>query len=136
MMAEYVHRPADGLSHPAIQQALALADTRGRAHARGHSVIAISLGGCAEAIGTERQGAMRRSAHAHTAARDPLRGTICVKSPSPSRLVTPSERLTRLGWHEWAHIYTGQGHTQRWRSLLRSVGQKAEATQYDRKDMS
>ena len=82
----------------------------------------ISLYGCAEAIGTERQGAMRRSAHAHV--RGELAGTICVKG-GPKRLTR------RLLAHEMAHVLVRAGHTARWRTCVTRLGHPAEAKRYE-----
>lgn len=89
--------------------------------------IRLSLGGCAEAIGTDRSGAMRRSAHAHVAKADPMRGWACFKSPNIARAITPTRFPTRLLVHEWAHLATWQGHTARWRALMRQLGHPADA---------
>lgn len=90
-----------------------------------HPVVGIALGGCVEAVGTERKGAMRRKAHAHTSPHDAWRGWLCFLSSNPSRVLTSSGAPTRLLWHEWAHIHANAGHTERFRALLRAVGQPA-----------
>lgn len=97
-------------------------------------IDAIIVGGCGEALGTDRIGAMRRSAHAHTARTDQQRGWICLKGTNERRLLTPSGRPTVLLWHEFAHVWTASGHTDRWRALLIGVGQRAEAARYPRKE--
>lgn len=93
----------------------------------------ISVGGCVDAHGTERVGAMRRSAHAHTAPGDRNRGWLCFKSTKPERVVTATGRPTRLMAHEWAHIAVWGGHNARWRTLMRRLGHPADAKRYERK---
>jgi len=88
-----------------------------------YPVTGVSLGGCVDAVGTDRRGAFRHMAHAHTEAKSEHRGWICVLSSKPERLVTATGKPTRLFWHEWAHIATGQGHTEKFRETLRKVGQ-------------
>jgi len=89
--------------------------------------IRLSLGGCADAIGTDRVGAMRRRAHAHTNRSDANRGWVCFKSGDIRRAVTPTGRATDLLAHEWAHVATWQGHTPRFIALLRKLGRNREA---------
>lgn len=108
--------------------ASAIRDMEIRAASKGHQVHAvagISLEGCIEAVGTERQGSFRRSAHAHCAKSDPFRGWICFRAHSLNRVVTTAANPTRLFWHEWAHIATWQGHTERFRRLLIDCGREA-----------
>ena len=54
-------------------------------------VAGISVGGCAEAIGTPRRGAFRRRAHAHNHPRDPRFGWICILSARAGRVVTQQD---------------------------------------------
>jgi hypothetical protein len=62
-------------------------------------VAGISVGGCAEAIGTPRRGAFRRRAHAHNHPRDPRFGSICNLSARAARVVTPTGRPSALLAH-------------------------------------
>lgn len=96
-------------------------------------VEGISIGGCVEAHGTDRVGAMRRSAHAHTEPGDRHRGWVCFKSTKPERIVTATGRPTRLFAHEWAHIAVWGGHGTRWRAMMRRLGHPADAKRYERK---
>jgi hypothetical protein len=91
----------------------------------------ISLGGCVTAHGTDRVGAMRRSAHAHTGRSD-YRGWLCFKSTKPERLVTATGRPTMLFAHEWAHVAVLAGHTRSWRALMTRLGHPSEAKRYER----
>ncbi|MCA9830247.1 MAG: hypothetical protein KC495_07245 [Dehalococcoidia bacterium] len=95
----------------------ALAALMERATANGLRVVpvaGISIGGCAEAIGTPRRGAFRRQAHAHNHRPDPLFGWICFLSTKPGRLITPSGRPSALLAHEYAHLLApGSGHGER-----------------------
>jgi hypothetical protein len=106
-----------------------LADALGHLTSRlGESrVTAVSFGGCIDAIDTDRQGAMRRRAHAHTSAKAANRGAICFKSSKIERAVTASGGPTTLLAHEFAHIATWAGHTQRWAKVLTQLGFPAEA---------
>ena len=91
-------------------------------------VAGISLGGCAEAIGTERRGAFRRKAHAHNRRQDPLFGWICVLSSKWQRLVTRTGRPSALLAHEYAHLLApSNGHGERWRRAITALGFPAEA---------
>lgn len=92
------------------------------------SVAGISLGGCAEAIGTTRRGAFRRRAHAHNHPRDPLFGWICILSTRAGRLLTPTGRPSALFAHEYAHLLApNSGHGERWRIAVTALGHPAQA---------
>ncbi|MGE3073953.1 MAG: hypothetical protein AB7N24_11895 [Dehalococcoidia bacterium] len=91
-------------------------------------VAGISVGGCAEAIGTPRRGAFRRRAHAHNHPRDPLFGWICILSTSAGRLLTPTGRPSALLAHEYAHLLApNSGHGERWRTAVTALGHPAQA---------
>ena len=90
-------------------------------------VVGISVGGCAEAIGTPRRGAFRRRAHAHNHPRDPRFGWICILSARARRVVTPT-RPSALLAHEYAHLLApNSGHGERWRAAVTALGHPAEA---------
>ncbi len=90
-------------------------------------VAGISLGGCAEAIGTARRGAFRRRAHAHNHLRDPRFGWICILSTKAGRLITPTGRPSALLAHEYAHLLApNSGHGERWRAAVTALGHPAE----------
>ena len=95
-------------------------------------VAGVSLGGCCDAFGTDRIGAMRRSAHAHTSPRSTWRGWICFKSGKPERVRTATGKPTTLLIHEVGHIVTWDGHTARWRAAVSKLGAPAEARKYER----
>lgn len=97
-------------------------------------VAGIAVGGCVEAIGTGREGAFRRSAHAHTTG--DWRGWICVRSRRPERLVTATGRPSRLLIHEVAHIATRTGHDARWRAMVARLGAPSEAQRTRRRSTS
>lgn len=113
---------------PAVYRA-AVAALMARAVAAGiHSVSGISVGGCAEAIGTPRRGAFRRRAHAHNHPRDPLYGWICILSTRAGRLLTPTGRPSALLAHEYAHLLApNSGHGERWRTAVTALGHSAQA---------
>ena len=91
-------------------------------------VAGISVGGCADAIGTPRRGAFRRRAHAHNHPRDPCFGWICILSTRPGRVVTPTGRPSALLAHEYAHLLApNSGHGERWRAAVTALGHPAEA---------
>lgn len=91
-------------------------------------VAGISVGGCAEAIGTPRRGAFRRRAHAHNHPRDPLFGWICILSTRAGRLITPTGRPSALLAHEYAHLLApNSGHGERWRTAVTALGHPAQA---------
>jgi len=95
-------------------------------------VTAIRLGGCIEAIGTEFQGAMRRSGHAHCNRGDVYRGAICIKSLNTAKAVEDNGEPTYLLAHEFAHVAVMQGHTAKWREVMDRLGYHDEAQRYVR----
>ncbi|MBE7518330.1 MAG: hypothetical protein HS107_03705 [Thermoflexaceae bacterium] len=106
----------------------ALGAKAGAAGFRDVPVAGISVGGCAESIGTPRRGAFRRRAHAHNHPRDPLFGWICILSTSAGRLLTPTGRPSALLAHEYAHLLApNSGHGERWRTVVTTLGHPAEA---------
>jgi hypothetical protein len=115
---------------PAVLRA-AVAALMARAVAAGIRAVpvaGISVGGCAEAIGTPRRGAFRRRAHAHNHPRDPLFGWICVLSTRAGRLLTPTGRPSALLAHEYAHLLApNSGHGERWRNAVTALGHPAQA---------
>ncbi len=115
---------------PDVYQA-AVADLGTKAVAAGlpaAPVVGISVGGCAEAIGTPRRGAFRRRAHAHNHLRDPRFGWICILSTKAGRLITPTGRPSALLAHEYAHLLApNSGHGERWRAAVTALGHLAAA---------
>lgn len=92
----------------------------------------ISLGGCMSAIGTERQGAFRRQAHAHNH-RGTGFGWLCFLSAKPERLITQSGKPTALLIHEYAHLCVRDGHGPRWQRAVSALGAPAEARRQTRR---
>ncbi len=84
-------------------------------------VVGIFVGGCVKTgpgiIDPRHTGARVINAHAHT--RDEFRGWICYRSPEVYR----SPRYERTRWHEYAHLLSGEGHTEKWRQAMRLLGQ-------------
>jgi len=95
-------------------------------------VTFVRFGGCIEAIGTEFQGAMRRSGHAHCSRSDVYRGAICIKSLNTAKAVKDNGEPTYLLAHEFAHVAVMQGHTAKWREVMTRLGYPDEAQQYAR----
>lgn len=120
---------AETLDAPAYQEALATLMERSAAAGLSTVPVAgVSIGGCAEAIGTSRRGAFRRRAHAHNDRHDPLFGWLCFLSAKPGRLVTPSGRPSAPLAHEYAHLLApGSGHGERWRRAVTALGYPAQA---------
>lgn len=103
----------------------------GRAKSAGlkpREVAGVSLGGCCEAIGTQRKGAFRRVAHAHV--KGEHQDWICVLSDKESKLVTPAGRPTALLIHEYGHVVTHAWHTKVWGAAVANLGAPGEAKKY------
>ncbi len=120
---------AEALNPDIYQSALAALVARAAAAGiRAVPVAGISVGGCAEAIGTPRRGAFRRRAHSHNHPRDPLFGWICILSTRAGQVVTPTGRPSALLAHEYAHLLAPtSGHGDRWRAAVTALGHPAEA---------
>lgn len=120
---------AEALNPDIYQSAVAALMARAMAAGiRAVPIAGISVGGCAEAIGTPRRGAFRRRAHAHNHPRDPLFGWICILSTRAGRVVTPTGRPTGLLAHEYAHLLApNSGHGGRWRAAVTALGHPAQA---------
>ena len=97
-------------------------------------VAGVSLGGCCDAFGTDRVGAMRPEAHAHVSAKSAMRGWICVKSGKPEKVRTASGRPTAMLIHEVAHIVTWAGHTVAWIKAVTTLGAPAEGRKYAKRN--
>ena len=114
--------------HVSLETVLNVLDGKGYDISR---VAGVSLGGCCTAFGTERVGAMRNPAHAHTSAKSEWRGWICFKSAKPERVRTATGRPTTLLIHEVGHIVTWAGHTVKWIAAVKALGAPAEAKKYE-----
>ena len=104
-----------------------------RASERGYAppvVLGISTGGCREAHGTPRQGAMRRSAHAHCDPADEHRGWLCFKAYGREHLRTGSGLPSVILRHEYAHLMASDGHGARWQRAVAALGAPGEAKRH------
>lgn len=81
---------------------------------QGYPVAGLHTGGCVDG-----RRSFRRKAHAHI--KGPWKGWICALAAW--RLEDQALML-----HELAHILTGHGHTNKWRSKLLSIGGTLQAT--------
>lgn len=80
----------------------------------------VFVGGCVKrGVGSS----FRARAHAHCFAKDEFAGWICVRSPKRLRAASGKPSNTML--HEYAHILTKQGHTDKFRKKLRELGGRA-----------
>lgn len=93
------------------------------------AVRGVSVGGCVEAIGTDRQGAFRRSAHAHNRLGDPWLDWVCFRSAK--RVLTPSGKATDMLIHEVAHLIRKGSHGPGWKKAVIALGAPAEAKRYE-----
>lgn len=111
---------------PAVQWLLNRALERGYAPA--DRLAGISIGGCVDAHGTTRTGAMRRRAHAHIEGFDHV-GWICVAAHGTAGLVTSTGLPSVLLRHEYAHLLAPRdtGHGQAWRRAVTALGAPGEA---------
>lgn len=125
-------RPGSDDRLPAIVAAL---EEKGRRLWLGREwrVQGIAIGGCVDAVGTGRKGAMRRQGHAHTSAKAAMRGWVCIASGRMDRVLTPTGRATALLIHEVAHVLSMSGHDARWRRTVAALGAPAEAAGYVRR---
>lgn len=86
----------------------------------------IFIGGCVE---RGDGSSFRASAHAHTAEGE-WQGWICVRSKKPDALRLYDGSPTNLMKHEYAHILTGDGHTDRFWRMLAALGGYMERKSY------
>lgn len=101
-------------------------------------VAGVYVGGCVATDG----GRFRRQAHAHNQRGDRHFGWICILSQrklygqtrSADGVWTPTDRPSRLMWHEYAHILTpSHGHDDTWRAMMHRLGQPLPARYKKRK---
>ena len=80
-------------------------------------VVGVFIGGCVErGIGSS----FRRRAHAHIYGTD--EGWICFRSPK--RVFQHDGRTpSRILMHEYAHVLSLSGHTDKWRATMRTLRQ-------------
>lgn len=78
------------------------------------------VGGCvADGVGTTLH--VRGKvviAHAHIGSM-PFKGWVCYRNPQ----VFQDPANEYVIWHEYAHIRTNQGHTDKWRAMMTKLGQ-------------
>jgi hypothetical protein len=92
----------------------------------------VVVGGCLR-TGLADQRFVSRSidGHAHNNERDPAYGWICLSDRG--RLFTPSGALTRVLWHEYAHLLVPNArHGRRWQEAVTALGWPSEARRYRR----
>jgi len=76
------------------------------------------VGGCV----TRGEGSrFRHIAHAHCNCHDPSCGWICFLSMK--RVFNPKGEPSRTSWHELAHLIAKDGHTDKWRKVMKELGQ-------------
>ena len=93
-------------------------------------VAGIHLGGCIrQGVGTSLKLAI---AHAHISSKDSHMGWICFRSPQAYY----DPKYEYLMWHEYAHILSQQGHTEKWREIMRRLGQPIPKRYEPRKSKS
>src|SRR3990167_4507812 len=76
------------------------------------------IGGC---VDRGDGSSFRAKAHSHTD--DPNKGWICVRS---AKRVGDFNKPTMLMLHELAHLLSGDGHTDKWRKVARSLGYRLD----------
>lgn len=90
----------------------------------------VVVGGCRRTGPADARFAKRSiDGHAHNNERDPAYGWICLLDLS--RLFTRSGRLSRVFWHEYAHLLVPNArHGRRWREAVTALGWPSEAEPY------
>jgi hypothetical protein len=88
------------------------------------------LGGCrARAEADHRFTSGSINAHAHNHEEDETYGWICFADDR--HLFTPSGQLTRVFWHEYAHLLVpNAAHGSRWKEAVTALGWPSEARRY------
>ena len=73
----------------------------------------------------EEGSSFRAKGHAHTVKTDPWRGWVCVRAARRVGVVEGDAivKPSRLLVHEYAHVLTGHGHDDVWRSKMKELGQ-------------
>ncbi len=49
--------------------------------------------------------------------------TICLRS---GKVLTEDGRFTKAFWHALAHLQTREGHTEKWYTRMRALGQRTD----------
>lgn len=63
----------------------------------------------------------RAWAHAHCFKTDSYKGWMCFLSMK--RVFNTKGEPSRTAWHELAHLISGVGHTDKWRKVMKELGQ-------------
>ncbi len=95
--------------------------------------VDIFVGGCVAGDAPDFR-SHSRVAHAHIGKGAPHDKWICVRSTEnlgalewDGDLDSMATTANPLLWHEYAHVLTGQGHTDKWRAKMRELGQPIPA---------
>lgn len=89
----------------------------------------VFLGGC---VDRGDGSSFRARAHAHIKGTN--QGWICVRGRK--RLMTLKGKPSNTMWHELAHLISGEGHTDKFRTTLRSLGGRCTLNAKKRKRMT
>jgi hypothetical protein len=91
----------------------------------------VAVGGCVARPTADRLTSGSINAHAHNHDGDEARGWICFLDER--HLFTPGGRLTRVFWHEYAHLLVPNAeHGSRWQDAVTGLGWPSEARRYRR----
>lgn len=87
----------------------------------------VAVGGCVATGAAYRRFASRSiDGHAHNDQQDEFFGWICLADER--RLFTRSGALTRVLWHEYAHLLVPNArHGRRWKEAVTALGWPSEA---------
>jgi hypothetical protein len=90
----------------------------------------VAVGGCVARPGADRRftsGSI--NAHAHNSEDDVAFGWVCFDHER--HLFTPAGRLSRVFWHEYAHLLVPNAdHGRQWQEAVTALGWPSEAARY------